>query len=62
MAGTPIRARGVEDALAGGGSIAEAAARVTEGASPPSDHAGSAEYRAHLAAVAARRALEQATA
>lgn len=60
MAGTPIRARGVEDALADGGTISEAAARVTEGASPPSDHAGSAEYRAHLAEIVTRRALEQA--
>ncbi|MBM3679716.1 MAG: xanthine dehydrogenase family protein subunit M, partial [Actinobacteria bacterium] len=35
---------------------------VGEGTSPPSDHAGSAEYRAHLAVVATRRALEQAAA
>jgi len=33
---------------------------VTDGAQPPSDHAGSSEYRAHLAQVMARRALEQA--
>jgi carbon-monoxide dehydrogenase medium subunit len=60
MAGTPLRARAAEDALAGGASVAEAAAAVTDGAEPPSDLAGSAEYRAHLARVVARRALEQA--
>ena len=51
---------GSEDALAGGKSAAEAAMLVTEGAEPPSDHSGSSEYRAHLAQVMARRALEQA--
>jgi len=60
MGGTPLRARAAEDALAGGSSAADAAALVTEGAEPPSDHAGSSEYRAHLAKVVARRALEQA--
>lgn len=62
MGATPIRARAAEDALAGGSSIAEAAELVTEGADPPADHAGSSEYRAHLAKVVARRALEQALA
>ncbi len=62
MAGTPTRARATEDALSGGSSIADAAARAAEGTMPPSDHAGSAEYRTHLATVATRRALEQATA
>jgi carbon-monoxide dehydrogenase medium subunit len=60
MGGTPLRARAAEDALAGGSPVADAAALVTEGAEPPSDHAGSSEYRAHLAQVMARRALEQA--
>ena len=60
MGGTPLRAKAVEDALAGGSSAADAAALVTEGAEPPSDHAGSSEYRAHLAEVICRRALEQA--
>jgi len=60
MGGTPLRAKAVEDALAGGSSPADAAALVTEGADPPSDHAGSSEYRAHLAQVITRRALEQA--
>lgn len=60
MGGTPIRARAAEDALAGGASVADAAALVAEGADPPSDLAGSSEYRAHLAQVLARRALDQA--
>ena len=62
MGGTPLRARAAEDALAGGASVADAAALVADGAEPPSDLAGSAEYRTHLAQVLARRALEQATA
>ncbi len=60
MGGTPLRAKAAEDALAGGTSAADAAMLVTDGAQPPSDHAGSSEYRAHLAQVMARRALEQA--
>ncbi len=60
MGGTPLRAKAAEDSLAGGGSAADAAALVTEGAEPPTDYAGSSEYRAHLAKVIARRALEQA--
>ena len=62
MGGTPLRAKGAEDALAGGSSIADAAALIAEGAEPPSDHAGSSEYRTHLAQVIGRRALEQASA
>jgi len=60
MGGTPLRANAAEDALASGSSIAEAAELIAEGAEPPSDHAGSSEYRAHLAQVIGRRALEQA--
>ncbi len=60
MGPTPLRARAAEDALADGASAADAAAAVTDGADPPSDLAGSSEYRAHLAQVLARRALEQA--
>jgi carbon-monoxide dehydrogenase medium subunit len=60
MGGTALRASGVEEALAGGAGAAEAAARAAEGTSPPSDHAGSAEYRSALVRVLCARALEQA--
>jgi carbon-monoxide dehydrogenase medium subunit len=62
MGGTALRAHGVEEALAGGATIADAAARAAEGTSPPSDLAGSAEYRTALAKVLCARALEQASA
>jgi carbon-monoxide dehydrogenase medium subunit len=60
MGETPLRARGVEEALASGASPADAAARADEGTSPPSDPFGSAEYRRELARVLTRRALEEA--
>lgn len=56
---TPLRARAVEQALADGASPADAAAHAADGTNPPSDVSGSAEYRAHLAQVLVRRALEQ---
>ena len=59
MGPTPLRARGVEEALAGGASAEDAAARAGDGTSPPSDVSGSAEYRTHLAQVLVRRALER---
>jgi len=59
MGGTPLRARAVEDALAGGATPADAAGHAADGAEPPSDVSGSSEYRAHLARVLVRRALEQ---
>ena len=55
---TPVRASAVESALAGGAAAADAAAHAAEGTSPPSDVNGSAAYRAHLAQVLVRRALE----
>jgi carbon-monoxide dehydrogenase medium subunit len=58
MGATPLRARGVEDALAAGASPAEAAERATEGTAPPTDPSGSAEYREHLARVLVGRALQ----
>jgi carbon-monoxide dehydrogenase medium subunit len=59
MGATPLRARGVEEALAGGASPAEAAERAAEGTSPADDGFGSSEYRTHLVGVLTRRALEQ---
>ena len=58
MGATPLRATGVEEALADGASPEQAAERAAEGTDPPSDVSGSAEYRAHLARVLVRRALE----
>jgi carbon-monoxide dehydrogenase medium subunit len=59
---TPLRAAGVEEALAGGADPATAAERADEGSSPPTDAFGSAEYRQELAKVLVRRALEEALA
>jgi aerobic carbon-monoxide dehydrogenase medium subunit len=60
MGSTPVRASGVEEALASGSDAATAAERAGEGTSPPSDTFGSAEYRKHLATVLVRRGLEAA--
>ena len=60
MGGLPIRARGVEDALASGTDLAAAADRADEGTNPPSDTSASADFRRHLARVLTRRALERA--
>jgi carbon-monoxide dehydrogenase medium subunit len=61
MGSTPLRARGVEEALAGTTAsedgVRAAADRAAEGTSPPSDLNGSAEYRQHLAKVLTRRAI-----
>ncbi len=62
MSDRPIRASGVEEALAAGSDPAAAAERAAEGTSPPSDHFASAEYRQELVKVIARRALEEALA
>jgi carbon-monoxide dehydrogenase medium subunit len=58
MDATPVRATGVEEALASGAGPATAAERADEGTSPPSDHSASADFRRHLARVLTRRALE----
>ena len=58
MGPTPIRARAVEQAVAGGAAPADAAAHAAEGTEPPSDVAGSAEYRAHLARVLTGQPLD----
>jgi carbon-monoxide dehydrogenase medium subunit len=62
MGATPVRAAGVEEALAGASldAIATAAERAAEGASPPSDLNGKADYREHLARVLTRRAVTAA--
>ena len=62
MGTTPLRARGVEEALVGRGAdgIDAAAQRADEGTSPASDIAASAEYRRHLARVLTARALGEA--
>ncbi len=61
MGSTPLRARTVEEALAGQPATDEAvraaAARAAEGANPPSDLNGDADYRRHLATVLTRRAV-----
>ena len=57
---TPLRASGVEEAVAGWSDPATAAARADEGTAPPSDLFGSAEYRRELVKVLVRRALQEA--
>jgi len=61
MGSTPLRARSVEEALAGVAAtedgVREAAAKATEGTNPPSDLNGDADYRRHLAQVLTRRAV-----
>jgi carbon-monoxide dehydrogenase medium subunit len=58
MGGTPLRATAVETALSQGASAADAAREAAVGTEPPSDLNASPEYRAHLAQVLVRRALE----
>ena len=62
MGSTPLRATAVENALASGASIADAAALAAEGTSAGSDIHASKAYREHLARVLVRRALEEAAA
>ena len=61
MGGTPLRATATEEALKSGASIEEAAQLAAEGTSPGYDFHADAEYRAHLARVLTRRALEGKT-
>jgi carbon-monoxide dehydrogenase medium subunit len=58
MGSTPVRAHSVENALEQGASAADAAKQAAAGLDPPSDLNASPEYRAHLAQVLVRRALE----
>jgi len=61
MGSTPLRARAVEQALAGAeatvAAVTEACARAAEGTAPPSDLSARADYREHLATVLTRRAV-----
>jgi carbon-monoxide dehydrogenase medium subunit len=61
MGSTPLRARGVEEALAGqpatSDAVRAAAERASEGTNPPSDLNGDSDYRRHLAGVLTRRAV-----
>ena len=61
MGATPLRATAVEEALATGASVADAAAVADQGTEPSADLNASAEYRRHLARVLVRRALERAS-
>ena len=58
MGPVPLRARAAEEALAGGSSVAAAAALAAEGTDPAEDIHADREYRQHLARVLTRRALE----
>jgi carbon-monoxide dehydrogenase medium subunit len=58
MGPTPLRAAGVEEALAAGADAGAASEKAADGTAPPSDTNASAEYRTHLAKVLTRRALE----
>ena len=60
MGSTPLRATATEAALAGGASIADAAALADQGTDPPGDVTATPEYRRHLARVLTRRALTTA--
>ncbi len=60
MGSTPVRASAVEDALASGASIADAAEHAADGSEPPTDLNATPEFREHLARVLVRRALEAA--
>ena len=61
MGSTPLRARGVEEALTGQPATADAvraaAERATEGTNPPSDLNGDADYRRSIVPVLTRRAV-----
>lgn len=60
MGETPLRATGVEQALASGADPASAAQHAGEGTHPVSDPLGSAEYRAAMVTVMTERALKEA--
>ncbi len=61
MGSTPLRAKALEQALAGkpatDEAVREVCAGAAEGTNPPSDLNGDADYRRHLATVLTRRAV-----
>ncbi|MFM8847108.1 MAG: hypothetical protein ACKOHN_03550 [Actinomycetota bacterium] len=61
MGQTPVLATSVSAALAGGATIADAAALAVAEAAPSKDNNASVEYRTHLAKVLVRRALEESS-
>ena len=58
MGATPLRATASEEALVAGSE--DPATHIADGTDPPSDVGASAEYRAHLARVIGKRAIEEA--
>jgi carbon-monoxide dehydrogenase medium subunit len=56
----PVRAAGVEQALAQGASPEEASKKAAEGLTPSGDIRATPEYKKHLAQVLTKRAIEQA--
>ena len=62
MGSRPLRAHATEAALAGGASVAEAAALAAEGTAPIQDMHADRAYRQHLVRVLTRRALVAANA
>jgi aerobic carbon-monoxide dehydrogenase medium subunit len=62
MGATPVRAAAAEQALTSPDAAEAAAEKIAEGASPPEDTSASSEFRAHLARVVGRRAIEEALA
>lgn len=62
MGSTPLRARGVEEALRGrtAADLGDACSGAADGTNPPSDLNGDADYRRHLANVLTRRAVTTA--
>jgi len=62
MGSTPVRAAGVEQALAAGAGASDAAAHAADGTSAPDDLNGPRAYREHLARVLVGRALEESAA
>ena len=60
MAPAPIRASAVEQALAAGSSVRDAAALAADGARAPADLGASTAFREHLARVLVARGLAEA--